>query len=58
MKTFSVHIDQNRKPDSITSSKLILATKTSLREILASPECRAGGSFDHHAVRLGSRNGS
>lgn len=36
MKTFSVHIDQNRKPDSITSSKLILATKTSLREILAS----------------------
>jgi len=36
MKTYSVHIDQNRKPASIASSKLIAAMKASLREILAS----------------------
>ena len=36
MKTYSVHIDQNRKRDSIASSKLIPAMKASLREILAS----------------------
>ena len=35
MKTYSVHIDQNRKPGSIVSSKLMLAMKTSLREVLA-----------------------
>lgn len=35
MKTFSVHIDHKRKPDTIASSKLIPAMKASIREILA-----------------------
>lgn len=36
MKTYSVHIDQNEKSDSIASLKLILAMKASIGEILAS----------------------
>ena len=35
MKTFSVHIDHKRSTGSITRSKLMLAMKASIREILA-----------------------